>query len=94
MAKLYRLPGAMGNLGLISPLSAQFCARCDRLRLTADGKLKPCLHSAAEFPIKGLDREEMMEQMRRAILCKPEWHGVLSPDCPSRANREMNRIGG
>lgn len=94
VAKLYRLPGAMGNLGLISPLSAQFCARCDRLRLTADGKLKPCLHSAAEFPIKGLDREEMMEQMRRAILCKPEWHGVLSPDRPSRANREMNRIGG
>lgn len=94
VAKLYRLPGAMGNLGLISPLSAQFCARCDRLRLTADGRLKPCLHSAAEFPIKGLDREEMTEQMRRAILCKPEWHGVLSPDSPSRANRDMNRIGG
>lgn len=94
VAKLYHLPGAMGNLGLIAPISESFCARCDRLRLTADGKLKPCLHSAAEFPIKGLDREEMMEQIRRAILCKSKEHGALSACSPSCANRDMNRIGG
>lgn len=94
VAKLYRLPGAMGNLGLIAPISESFCARCDRLRLTADGKLKPCLHSAAEFPIKGLDRGEIEAQMRKAILCKPREHGVLSACSPSCANRDMNRIGG
>ena len=48
VAKLYRLPGALGNIGLISPVSAHFCGKCNRLRLTADGKLKPCLHVADE----------------------------------------------
>ncbi|MBR3060741.1 MAG: GTP 3',8-cyclase MoaA, partial [Oscillospiraceae bacterium] len=43
-ARLYRLPGAQGNVGLISPVSAHLCGSCNRLRLTADGKLKPCLH--------------------------------------------------
>ena len=41
VAKLYRLPGAQGNIGLISPVNAHFCAECNRLRLTADGKIKP-----------------------------------------------------
>ncbi len=93
-AKLYRLPGALGNVGVISPVSAHFCGSCDRLRLTADGKLKPCLHSDAEYPIKGLDRAGMAEQMKAAILGKPEWHGKLDYVNQSRANRSMNRIGG
>ena len=93
-AKLYRLPGAMGRVGLISPLGAHFCGSCDRLRLTADGKLKPCLHSDAEYPIKGLDREAMAEVMREAILGKPEWHGTLDALNRSRSRRSMNRIGG
>ena len=49
VAKLYRLPGAQGDIGLISPVSAHFCSECNRIRLTADGKLKPCLHSPAEI---------------------------------------------
>ena len=49
VAKLYRLPGAKGNIGLISPINAHFCGECNRLRLTADGKLKPCLHAADEY---------------------------------------------
>ncbi len=94
VAKLYRLPGAQGNLGLISPVSAHFCAQCNRLRLTADGKLKPCLHSAAEYSIRGLDAEGMRAQFEAAILGKPRWHGVLSATEHSRAGRSMNRIGG
>ena len=94
VAKLYRLPGAKGNVGLISPVSAHFCGSCDRLRLTADGKLKPCLHSAAEYPIKGLDRAGMAAVMKEAILGKPEWHGVLDHGNPSRSLRSMDRIGG
>ena len=93
-AKLYRLPGALGNVGLISPVSAHFCSGCNRLRLTADGKLKPCLHSAAEYPIKGLDKAGMTAVMREAILGKPEWHGLLDYANRSQSARSMNRIGG
>ena len=94
MARLYRLPGAQGRIGLISPLSSHFCGECNRIRLTADGKLKPCLHGKAEFPIKGLDREGMREQFRTAMLAKPEWHGELSYASRSQAGRNMNTIGG
>jgi len=94
VAKLYRLPGALGSIGLISPVSAHFCAQCSRLRITADGKIKPCLHSPEELSIKGLDYEGMVEQLKTAILSKPEWHGVLSFTERSRAERNMNQIGG
>ena len=73
VARLYRLPGAQGNIGLISPLSAHFCAACSRIRLTADGIIKPCLHSGEEYSLKGLAYEDMVEELRRAILCKPLW---------------------
>ena len=59
VAKLYRLPGALGEIGLISPVSAHFCAACNRIRITADGKVKPCLHSSDEISIKGLDEVGM-----------------------------------
>ena len=94
VAKLYRLPGALGNVGLISPVNAHFCAACNRIRLTADGKLKPCLHSAEEYSIKGLDREGMRSVMERAIYNKPAWHGELNAQNPSHAGRNMNQIGG
>jgi len=54
VARLYRLPAALGNVGLICGVSDGFCAACDRIRLTADGKLKPCLHSQQEYAIIGL----------------------------------------
>ena len=94
VAKLYRLPGAQGNIGLISPVSAHFCAECNRIRITADGKIKPCLHASEEISIKGMGLEEMERTIRRAILEKPRWHGELSYSERSRANRNMNQIGG
>ena len=94
VAKLYKLPGAQGNIGLISPVSAHFCSECNRIRLTADGKLKPCLHSLDEFPIKGMTEAQMREQMINAIMAKPEWHGVLDYENRSHAGRNMNQIGG
>ena len=94
VARLYRLPGAQGRIGLISPLSSHFCAECNRIRLTADGKLQPCLHGKAEFPIKGLGRDAMREQFLAAMLAKPEWHGELSYASRSQAGRNMNTIGG
>ncbi len=94
VARLYRLPGAQGRVGLISPVSAHFCAECNRLRLTADGKLKPCLHSSEEISLKGLSEEGMREKMREAILSKPKWHGQLNYYERSHAARNMNQIGG
>ena len=94
VARLYRLPLAQGNIGLISPVSAHFCGTCNRLRLPADGKLKPCLHSGDEFSIKGLDYDGMVEELRLAIENKPSWHGALDANNRSRAGRNMNQIGG
>ena len=94
VARLYRLPGAMGRIGLISPVSQHFCFCCNRIRLTADGKLKPCLHSREEIPIKGLDAEKMEKQFLRAILEKPRCHGALNAENRSQANRGMSQIGG
>ena len=94
VAKLYRLPDAKGNIGLISPVSAHFCGECNRLRLTADGKLKPCLHSADEYSIKGLDYEGVKAALQEAIWNKPAWHGDLDALHRSQAGRNMNEIGG
>ncbi len=94
VAKLYRLPGAQGKIGLISPVSAHFCAGCNRIRLTADGNLKPCLHSSEEISIKGLDPDAMRAQFERAIFAKPPFHCELSAEKLSRAGRDMNQIGG
>ena len=94
VARLYRLPGGQGNIGLISPVSHRFCARCNRIRLTADGKVKTCLHSGAEYDLKGLDAPGMIARLRRAILEKPACHNGLSPEQPSGAGRQMNAIGG
>ena len=94
VAKLYRLPGAKGNIGLISPVSAHFCGECNRIRLTADGKIKPCLHSADEYSLKGLDYAGMKAVLQEAIDNKPAWHGDLDALHRSQAGRNMNQIGG
>ena len=94
VAKLYRLPGGQGNIGLISPVNAHFCGSCNRIRLTADGKIKPCLHSADEYSVKGLDFAGMKAVMEQSIRNKPQWHGDLDALHRSQAGRNMNQIGG
>ena len=94
VAKLYRLPDAKGNIGLISPVSAHFCGDCNRIRLTADGKVKPCLHSADEYSLKGLDKAGMKRVLEESIWNKPAWHGDLDALHRSQAGRNMNQIGG
>lgn len=94
VARLYRLPDALGNIGLISPVSAHFCASCNRIRLTADGKVKPCLHSAQELSLKGLDFAGMRRTLEQAIRNKPQWHGNMDAVNRSMAGRNMNEIGG
>ena len=94
VARLCKLPGAQGKIGLISPVSAHFCGACNRIRITADGKVKPCLHSAAEYSIKGLDCAAMTEVLKTAIMNKPARHPTLSATEASEAGRSMNQIGG
>lgn len=94
VAQLYRLPSALGNIGIISPISSHFCGACNRIRLMADGRIKPCLHSDDEYMIKGLDSDAMKEEMERAILRKPQWHGDMSFEERTHTHRDMNEIGG
>lgn len=94
VARLFRLPDAQGQIGLISSLSNHFCSACNRIRLTADGKLKPCLHSPQEFSIKGMSKAQIIEQFERTILAKPQQHEELSVEQRSQAGRNMNQIGG
>ena len=92
VARRYRLPGAKGTVGLISPVSHDFCADCRRVRVTADGKLKGCLHSREELPLRGLHGKDLEDAIRRGILQKPQRHHLT--ERPSDTPRNMNQIGG
>jgi cyclic pyranopterin phosphate synthase len=93
VARLYRLPGGRGTVGLISPISAHFCPACNRIRVTADGKLKACLHSADEVNLRGLHGAQLVDTIRGAVAQKPLKH-KLSEDAKSSSRRNMNAIGG
>jgi len=93
VAKLYKLPGGLGTVGLISPISSHFCPTCNRIRVAADGMLKPCLHSAEEISLRGLSSEELEEVIRSAIANKPQKHRLDTGEISASA-RNMNAIGG
>ena len=90
VARLYRIPGYMGRVGLIRPLSRNFCSKCSRIRLTADGMLKPCLHSDREISVRGLSDAELSRAIQEAILVKPPHSRMDGTFC----GRTMNEIGG
>lgn len=92
VAKIYKTKGQKGRIGLISPISCSFCEDCNRIRLTSDGKLKPCLHSKDEINLKGLSGEELEEVFKKGIFEKPEKHHL--EDGKSESARDMNKIGG
>ena len=93
VAELYRMPGWKGKIGLIRPMSHRFCADCDRIRVTADGRLKPCLHSAQEIPLRGLHGENLERALREGMFGKPVSHHMKSGQ-PSESRRGMSQIGG
>lgn len=92
-ARYYQLPDAIGKVGLISPLSCNFCHDCNRLRLTPDGKLKPCLHNDMEIDLRSPLRngENIMPYILEAINVKPEKHLL---DQHKTIVRQMSQIGG
>ena len=93
VSNLFRKPGSKGSVGLISPISNHFCPTCNKLRVTADGKLKPCLHSGEEIDLRGLQGAELTDAIREAILSKPLKH-ELAREIVSRSRRGMSAIGG
>ena len=98
-ARLCRLPGAAGKVGFIAPISWHFCGSCNRLRLTADGKIKTCLFSQEEIDIKaalrtGATQEDIINIFRRAVAAKPSGHHLNAKDHQNACGRAMRAIGG
>lgn len=89
----YRLPGALGTIGFISAMSNHFCDSCNRLRLTADGKLRPCLFSDREIDVMEAIRADDIDAVNRAIKeaigIKPDEHHE-----ERGTERRMSQIGG
>jgi len=96
-ADYYQLAGASGTVGFITPVSEHFCFKCNRLRLSADGKLLPCLLSDEEVDLRGTLRgEASAEEIKRLILeavaSKPQGHRVAQGVVPTK--RWMTQVGG
>lgn len=97
-AKMFQLDGAEGKLGFITALSSHFCESCNRLRLTADGKLRTCLFSDNEIDLKtplreGCSNTDLQNIINQAILSKPKQHKFAEPSF-KKCFRGMSAIGG
>lgn len=97
-AKYYTFSGFQGKIGFISPLSHSFCSNCNRVRLTAEGRLKLCLHSDRGIELKPLLRsgvcdDEIRRQIESAVLGKPKEHHFME-QTRHADNRKMFQIGG
>lgn len=99
-ATIFRIKGGRGEIGFISPVSGHFCATCNRLRLTADGKLLSCLLKEDEIDLKKALREncddtELKKYIREAILLKPKQHDLAcTQEHLKKCHRNMSAIGG
>ena len=94
-ARTYRIPGALGTIGFISPLGEHFCQNCNRLRLTSDGKLRSCLVIPNEVSLRDAVRsgQALESFFEQAIAQKPERHDMLV-STPAGSQRGMSQIGG
>ena len=98
-ARYYRFPGAEGTLGFITPMTEHFCADCNRLRLTSDGQLRPCLLAEDEANLKealknGADPEKLKNIIQEAVNLKREQHNLAGRIAPETKGRPMCQIGG
>ena len=97
-ARRFRFADGAGELGFVSPISEPFCTSCDRIRLTADGRLRTCLFSRREWDLRaalrdGADDAELEALIRNAVAHKELKHRINDPGFV-RANRPMSQIGG
>jgi len=98
VAKEFGIDGFLGTVGFITSMSDHFCATCNRVRLTADGSIKSCLHHAAEVGLRdalraGASDEELAAMIRKAIMLKPQGHAPME-ELANLENRTMIQIGG
>lgn len=94
IADYYTIPGHIGRVGFISSMTKPFCEKCNRIRLTADGNLKVCLHDEKEVKIDlNMRDEDILQVIKSALMSKPKEHLPISTlkDTP---NRPMVSIGG
>ena len=96
-AKYFRLPQAKGTIGFITPVSEHFCFHCNRLRLTADGKLRPCLMSEDEIDLKeplrdGMSLPGLKKLIEEAVALKPRQHHLAEGYVPK--DRPFSQVGG
>jgi len=92
--RTFRIPEALGTLGFISPLGDHFCATCNRLRLTADGRLRSCLLLDNEISIHAAlhSGADLAALLQKAVSEKPKGHELATHNCPE--SRCMSQIGG
>ena len=96
-AKYFRFPQAKGTIGFITPISEHFCFQCNRLRLTADGKLRPCLMSEDEIDLKqplrsGISSVGLKKLIEEAVARKPGRHHLAEGYVPK--DRPFSQVGG
>jgi len=96
-AKYFRFPHARGTIGFITPVSEHFCFHCNRLRLTSDGKLRPCLLAKDEIDLKyplrrGISSAELKQLIEEAVALKPLRHHLAEGYIPK--DRPMTQVGG
>ncbi|MFN2341558.1 MAG: GTP 3',8-cyclase MoaA [Halanaerobium sp.] len=91
-ATYFKIEGAEGTIGFISALSEHFCSSCNRLRLTADGKFKPCLAGNQEVKISGISENEIKAAYKKALEIKPACHDLNFEQ--QNYSRNMSQIGG
>lgn len=97
-ARLFRVQGTQATVGVITPITQHFCDSCNRMRLTADGKIRSCLLVNGEQSLRDMMRagcsdDEIAAVLQRVATLKPEWHGVV-PGTFSGATDAMREIGG
>ncbi|MCX7694703.1 MAG: GTP 3',8-cyclase MoaA [Caloramator sp.] len=94
-SEVYRLDGHAGRVGFITTMSHSFCSRCNRVRITSDGKLKTCLHNPDEYDLRPYveDVDRLIEVLKMGIYNKYERHTLLE-DKISKSSRDMVRTGG
>jgi cyclic pyranopterin phosphate synthase len=98
-AQNYKFDNGLGTIGFISAVTHDFCGKCNRLRITYDGKIRPCLFSDKEIDLRpslsSMDREnEVSKIIKSAILSKPLRHKSFIHEEPDKLQRPMKEIGG
>jgi cyclic pyranopterin phosphate synthase len=97
-ARRYKYEGAIGEVGFIPAISQHFCNKCNRLRLTASGQLRPCLLSDQQEDLKeavrrGCSDRQIVEIFIKAVRHKPSDHNLIAKN-PARIRGQMRAIGG